>query len=31
MPDGSTFSFIEVDTGIVFSGSAVRFKELKNE
>jgi hypothetical protein len=27
MPDGSTFSWIEVDSGTVISGSAVRFKE----
>ena len=27
MPDGSTFSWIEVDAGTVISGSAVRFEE----
>ena len=31
MPDGSTFSWIEVDSGTVISGSAVRFKDSKNE
>jgi hypothetical protein len=31
MPDGSTFSSIEVDSGTVILGSAVRFKERKNE
>ena len=31
MPDGSTFSFIEVDTGTVVTGSAVRFEERRDE
>jgi hypothetical protein len=31
MPDGSTFSWIEVDSGTVVHGSAVRFTERMNE